>query len=237
MDLEHMKTAWKKEKSFEDKSLTEADIKAFLHKKSRDISRLFSVGLTFDIAYKGIIGLSFLGILLLFSGNQHIILMVAAILLGLICTIIYQWRLIKRVPGTGASDPVIRTTLENKVLFYHEHYIKSLYVGALSNSLIILSGMFYYLYFKYGEIRPFQWEDYLVLAVAIVIGFFVSAIAQRAQFNFQIKQLESCLQEIDEDTITTHTIREQQNKKRQMIRLLLLAIICGLLVLAFLIFR
>jgi len=237
MDLEHMKTAWKKEKSFEDKSLTEADIKAFLHKKSRDISRLFSVGLTFDIAYKGIIGLSFLGILLLFSGNQHIILMVAAILLGLICTIIYQWRLIKRVPGTGASDPVIRTTLENKVLFYHEHYIKSLYVGALSNSLIILSGMFYYLYFKYGEIRPFQWDDYLVLAVAIVIGFFVSAIAQRAQFNFQIKQLESCLQEIDEDTITTHTIREQQNKKRQMIRLLLLAIICGLLVLAFLIFR
>lgn len=237
MDLEHMKTAWKKEKSFEDKSLTEADIKAFLHKKSRDISRLFSVGLTFDIAYKGIIGLSFLGILLLFSGNQHIILMVAAILLGLICTIIYQWRLIKRVPGTGASDPVIRTTLENKVLFYHEHYIKSLYVGALSNSLIILSGMLYYLYFKYGEIRPFQWDDYLVLAVAIVIGFFVSAIAQRAQFNFQIKQLESCLQEIDEDTITTHTIREQQNKKRQMIRLLLLAIICGLLVLAFLIFR
>jgi len=91
MDLEHMKTAWKKEKSFEDKRLTEADIKAFLHKKSRDISRLFSVGLTFDIAYKGIIGISFLGILILFSGNRHIILMIAVILLGLIWAIIYQW--------------------------------------------------------------------------------------------------------------------------------------------------
>ena len=237
MDLEHMKTAWKNEKSFEDKSLTEADIDAFLHNKSRDISRLFKVGLIFDIVYKAIIGISFLVILLLLSANQSIVLMVAAILLGLIWAIIYQWRLIKRVPGTGAADPVIRTSLENKVLFYHEHYIKSLYVGAFSNSLIILSGALYYFYFKYGEVRPFQWDDYLVFAVAIVIGFFVSAIAQRSQFNFQIKQLESCLQEIDEDAMTTQTIREQQNKRKQMIGILLLAIFLGILVLAFLIFR
>jgi hypothetical protein len=237
IDLDHMKTAWKKEKGFEDKSLSKADIEAFLHKKSRDISRLFRVGLVFDIVYKGIIGLSFLGILILFSGNQDIILMVAAILLVLIWAIIYQWRLIRRVPGTGASDPVIRTSLENKVLFYRRHYIKSLYVGALSNSLIILSGVLYYFYFKYGEVRPFQWDDYLVFGTAIAIGFLVSAIAQRSQYNFQIRQLESCLQEIDEDTMTTHTIREQQNKKRQMIRIFLLAVICGLLLLAYLIFR
>jgi len=97
--------------------------------------------------------------------------------------------------------------------------------------------MLYYFYFKYGEVRAFQWDDYLVFVAAIVIGFFVSAIVQRSQFNFQIKQLESCLQEIDEDTITSQTIREQQNKKRRMIGIFLLAIICGLLVLAYLIFR
>jgi hypothetical protein len=237
MDLDHIKSAWAKEKSFEDKRLSEADIEAFLHKKSKDISRLFKVGLTFDIVYKGIIGISFVGILILFTGNQDIILMVAAILLGLIWAIVYQWRLIRRVPGTGASDPVIRTSLEKKVLFYHQHYIKSLYVGALSNSLIILSGVLYYFYFKYGEVRPFQWDDYLVFGAAIAIGFFISAIVQRSQYNFQIKQLESCLQEIDEDTLTTHTIREQQNKRRQMIRIFLLAMLCGLLLLAYLIFR
>ena len=237
IDLDRVKTAWKNEKSFEDKSLSTADIEAFLHKKSRDISRLFRVGLTFDIAYKGVIGLSFLGILILFSGNRDITLLVTAILLLLIWAVIYQWRLIRRVPGTGASDPVIRTSLENKILFYHQHYIRSLYVGALSNSLIILSGVLYYFYFKYGEVRPFQWDDYLVFCTAIAIGFLVSAIAQRSQFNFQIRQLESCLQEIDEDTMTTHTIREQQNKKRQMIRIFLLAMLCGLLLLAYLIFR
>jgi len=237
MDLDHIKNAWKNETSFEDKRLSEADIEAFLHKKSKDISRLFRVGLIFDIAYKGIIGLSFLGILILFSGNQDITLMVAAILLGLILAIVYQWRLIRRVPGTGASDPVIRTSLENKVLFYHQHYIKSVYVGALSNALIILSGVLYYFYSKYGEVRPFQWDDYLVFGAAIAFGFLVSAVAQRSQFNFQIRQLESCLQEIDEDTMTTQTIREQQNKKRRMILMLLLAVICGLLLLAYLIFR
>ncbi len=46
-----------------------------------------------------------------------------------------------------------------------------------------------------------------------IIGFALGAFAQIAQHNFQVKQLESCLQEIDEDTMTTLTIREQRNKK------------------------
>ena len=33
----------------------------------------------------------------------------------------------------------------------------------LDNSLFIFSGIIYYFYFKYGEIRPFTWDDYLVL--------------------------------------------------------------------------
>ena len=117
IDLDHMKTAWKKEKGFEDKSLSKADIEAFLHKKSRDISRLFRVGLVFDIVYKGIIGLSFLGILILFSGNQDIILMVAAILLVLIWAIIYQWRLIRRVPT------LYQITLRGGALQFADHSV------------------------------------------------------------------------------------------------------------------
>jgi len=125
----------------------------------------------------------------------------------------YQWLMIARIPEASASDPVIRTSLENKVKFYHQHFSKSLYVGALSNSLFILSGMLYYFYFKYGEIRPFTWDDYLVLGITIIIGFAFGAYVQIAQHNYQIKQLEDCLQEIDEDAITALTLRDQRNKK------------------------
>jgi hypothetical protein len=232
-----MKAAWKNERSFEDKRLSEADIKGFLSRKSKDISQLFKKGLFFDIVLKSIIEVALIGIIFLFRTNLHIILISSAILLGIAWSIRYQWLMIKRIPEASVSDQVIRTTLELKIDFYHQQYIKSLYVGALSNSLLVLTGMLYYFYFKYGEIRPFQWDDYLVSSVVVILSFIIGALAQEKQSNFQVKQLESCLQEINEDAMTTLTIREQRNKKRRMILIFLLALICGLLILAFFVLR
>ena len=237
MDLDTMKTAWKNERSFEHHRLSEADIEGFLRRRSKNISRLFRKGLIFDIVLKTVIGISLLGIILLFRANLYIILINSIILLGTIWAILYQWRMIGRIPENGGSDPVIRTSLENKINFYHQRFIKSLYVGALSNSLFVLSGMLYYRYFKYGEIRPFQWDDYLVFGLVLVLSFVIGAVAQVKQHNFQVKQLESCLREIDEESISTLTLMEQRNKKRRLILIFLLALICGLLLLAFFIFR
>lgn len=236
-DLNSLKTVWKNENSFENRPLSEADIENFLSKKSKDISQLFKNGLLVDIVLKSIVGLSFLGIIILLREDLNIVLLVSVIILGLIWATRYQWQMISKIPQSSASDQVIRTTLEEKINFYHQKYMKSLYVGALSNALLILSGMLYYFYFKYGEIRPFQWDDYLVFSATILIGFALGTIIQIAHHRFHIKQLESCLQEIDEDVISTLTLRDQRNKKKRMVLAFLLALICGLLVLTFFIFR
>jgi hypothetical protein len=62
-------------------------------------------------------------------------------------------------------------------------------------------------------------------------------LTKRSHHNFQVKQLESCLKEIDEESMSALTLREQRNKKRRLILIFLLALICGLLLLAFFIFR
>lgn len=236
IDLEAIKTAWKNEGSFEDQRLSEAEIENFLHSKSKDISRLFRKGLIFDIVLKSIIGLSLIGIFFLFKSRQSIML-ISVILMLILWAIRFQWLMIARIPLDSSPDPVVKTSLENKIKFYHQKFIKSLYVGALSNSLFILSGMLYYFYFKYGEIRPFTWDDYLVFGVTIILGFALGAYAQIKQHSYQVKQLESCLHEIDEESISALTLRDQRNKKRRMILTFLLALICGLLLLAFLVFR
>lgn len=242
IDLDKIKAAWKNESGFEDKRLSIAEIESFLSRKSKDISQLFRKGLIFDIVLKSVVGVSMLGIIILFKNSLPVILVCTAIILGIAWAIRFQWIMLGEIPEAGAqgpsdtSDPSVRTTLENKINFYHQRYLRSLYVGALSNALLILSGMLYYFYFKYGEIRPFDWDDYLVFSAAIIIGFALGAYAQIAQHNFQVKQLESCLNEIDEDAISTITLREQRNKKRRLILIFLIAIICGLLILAYLIF-
>ena len=235
IDLDSIKAAWKNESSFEDQRLSEVDIENYLSSKSKDISQLFRKGLIFDIVLKSTIAISLIVIFFLLRATQSVIL-VASMLMLILWAIRYQWLMIARIPK-DTSGPVIRKSLENKVKFYHQHFNKSLYVGALSNSLFILSGMLYYFYFKYGEIRSLTWDDYLVFGITMVIGFALGAYVQITQHSFQVKQLENCLQEIDEETITTLTLREQRNKKRRMILIFLLALICGLLVLTFFIFR
>jgi hypothetical protein len=237
IDIDKMKAAWKNESSFENKTLSEAEIERFLSGKSKDITQLFRKGLLFDMVLKSVIGASFIGIIILFKNNLSVVLLSLAILLGLLWALSYQWLMIRRIPDTGASGQTVRATLENKIGFYHKRYIKSLYVGALSNSLFVISGMIYYFFFKYGEIRPFQWDDYLVSGIAVILSFVIGAVAQVKQSNFQVGQLESCLLEIDEDVLSTITLSDQRNKRRRRTLVFLLALLCGLLVLAFFIFR
>jgi hypothetical protein len=236
INLDTIKAAWKNEPSFEDQRLSEADIENFLSSKSKDMSRLFRKGLIFDIILKSVIGISLIGLFFLLKGKQPIML-ISGIILLILWAIRFQWIMIAKIPGSSASDPVVKTSLEHKIKFYYQQFIKSLYVGALSNSLFILSGMLYYFYFKYGGIRPFTWDDYLVFGVVMILGFALGAYVQITQHSFQVKQLESCLQEIDEESISTLTLREQRNKKRRMFLIYLLAVICGLLLLSYFIFR
>jgi hypothetical protein len=236
-DMDSIKSAWKKEQGFEHQTLSRTDIEEFLHKKSKDITRLFKVGLSFDVVLKGIIGASLAGISLLFPGNRQMVIAMTAILALILWAIWFQLKMYRRIPQTGMSETNIRTSLQKRIQFYHQRYVKSLYIGALSNSLIFVSGSLYYFYFKYGEIRPMDLVDYLVFGIAIILAFVIGAVVQIAQHNFQVRQLESCLQEIDEDTISMLTLKEQRNKKLRLFFIALGALVCGLLLLAYFVFR
>ncbi|MCK5067052.1 MAG: hypothetical protein KAR16_06430 [Bacteroidales bacterium] len=236
-DIDSLKSAWKNEQGFENKTLSQTDIEKFLQKKSKDITHLFKVGLTIDVVLKSIIGVSLMGIIILFSGNQQMVISMTAILGLILWAIWFQLKMYRSIPQTGMSEPAIRTSLEARIQFYHQRYVKSLYIGALSNSLFFISGSLYYFYFKYGEIRPMDIVDFLVFGTAIIIAFVIGAVAQIAQHNFHVKQLESCLQEIDEETMTALTIKEQRNKKLKLFFIALTALVCGLLLLAYFVFR
>lgn len=236
-DIDSMKSAWKKEQGFEKLTLSQGDIEKFLHSRSKDITQLFKKGLIFDVVLKTIVGASLIGIIVLLPENRQFDLSMMAILLFILWAIWFQVKMYRRIPQSGMSEPAIRSSLEKKIQFYHQHFLKSLYIGALTNSLILISGSLYYFYFKYGEIRPLDLDDYLVSGTAIILAFVFGAIVQLAQHNFQIKQLESCLQEIDEDTMTEFTLKQQGMRKRRLFFMALTAIVCGLLLLAYFVFR
>lgn len=236
-DLQRYRASWKAEKTFQQGTLSAADIQGFLKKKSKETGRLFRKGLIFDMVLKSVIAASFLVLPVLFSFSLKVLVISSLMLAGNIAAILFQANMLRKIPHTDYAADNLRKVLESRISFYRKKYLHSLYVGALSNPFLFISGMLFYFYFKYGGIRPFAMDDYVVFAVAIIIGFVLGVYAQIKQHNFHIRQLEVCLDEISENTMTELTLKKQRNRRRQLWLMYLLAIICGLLVLAYFLAR
>lgn len=237
IDFKKYRTAWKSEQGFEKNTLSEADIQGFLKKKSKEINKLLKRGLLLDIALKSTIGVSFIVLSVLFFSSMKVVAMSSLMVAGIIIAISFQGRMLKKIPYVDYAEDNLRKVLENTISFYKDKFLRSLYIGALSNPLLIFSGSLYYYYFKYGEVGPFEIDDYVVFGILIITGFILGAFPQIKQHNFQIRQLELCLTEIDENTMTELTIKRQNYKKIQLFLIYLLAVVCGFLVLAFIFTR
>lgn len=237
MDIEKYKAAWKSEQSFEKNTLSEADIQNFMKKRSKEINKLFKKGLLLDMVLKSTIGVSFIVLSVLYFSSMKVLIISSLLFAGIIIAIFFQGSMLRKIPYVDYVADNLRKVLENTINFYKNKYLRSLYVGALSSPLFIISGMLYYFYFKYGEIRSFEMDDYFVFGVTIILGFILGLYTQLKLHNFYVRQLELSLTEIDENTITELTIKRQNYKKRQLFLIFLLALICGFLVLAFILAR
>lgn len=237
IDLDKYRSAWKSEAGFESAKLTEDQIKKFLQSNTRSIYRLFRVGLTVDIVFKSLLAIAFLWLVILLRDQQHIVAINSILILLSLLSIVYHASTHRKLPGIEDAIADIRSSLKAKIDFYNTRYIRSLFVAALSNSLFFLAGTMFYFHFKYGEVRAFEWDDYLVFGCAILLSFAIGAFAQVKQFNFQIRQLEECLTEIDQETINQHSLRRLKNRRIRNILFAVAALTLGLLLVTYFIFK
>jgi len=70
-----------------------------------------------------------------------------------------------------------------------------------------------------------------------VLSYGLSAFTQIKQNSFQIKQLESCLVEIEENTIAPSSIKKYKTKRIKNIVTIGIALIIGVILLLFLVFE
>lgn len=201
INLEKYKSAWKTEQSFFEEKLSMNQIEKFMQLASKNISGLFKKSLIIDIIIKMLLFFSF-GVLLVLYSNQNLILLINAVFIFLtVLCIIIQIKIYKKIPDVKNTDQNIKTLLYSYIDFYTRKFVLSLIITSFSSSLFFISGAFYYFYYKYGTIRSFQYDDYLVFGTIIVIGFLLSAYVQIKNFNFHIRQLENNLSDIEQETI------------------------------------
>jgi hypothetical protein len=235
LDLNKYQLAWKKEKSFQAEKLSEIEIQNFMKSASKIVGH-YKRSLLFDIGFKGILLISFLVLIFLLKNQSNAIITNSFIVFITTIGIIWQTKVYKRVDKICVTKEHLKDLLRAYIDFYNGEYVKSIFVSALSSTLFFLSGSLFYVYFKYRQIPSFELDDFIVLTIGIILSYGVSAFAQIKQNNYQIKQLEICLVEIEENTIDSSSIKKYQANRIKNIVTIGIALIIGVIIFLYLIF-
>lgn len=234
LDLNKYQLAWKKEKLFQVEKLSEIEIHNFMKSASK-ISGQYRRSLLFDIVFKSLLLVSFIALLFLLK-NQSIATLTNSFFIFIAAFgIIWQSKVYKRVDKISVTKEQLKDLLKAYIDFYTKQYIKSIFVSALSSTLFFLSGSMFYLHFKYEQIPTFELDDFIVLTIGIILSYGVSAFAQIKQNDYQINQLESCLVEIEENTINASSIKKYKTNRIKNIITIGIALIIGVIIFLYLI--
>jgi hypothetical protein len=236
INFEEYKSAWKTEKSFSEEKLSVDQITKFMQTTSISIGGLFRKSVFIDIIIKTLLIFSF-GVLLVLYSNQNLILLINSVVTLLtIFGIIVQVNTYRKIPDVKYADPNIKTLLYSYIDFYTKTFAPSLIITSFSSSLFFISGAFYYFYFKYGTIRSFQYDDYLVFGTIIVISFLLNAFIQSRNFNFHVRQLENSLAEIEQETINESKLTHFKKLNNKNLIVYSIVLFIGLLLLVLFLF-
>ncbi|HKJ79739.1 MAG TPA: hypothetical protein VKA10_09390 [Prolixibacteraceae bacterium] len=236
LDLNKYKLAWKNEKSFQAEKLSEIEIHNFMKSASKIVGQ-YKRSLLFDMVFKGILLVSFLVLILLLKNNSIAFLTNSFFIFIATLGLIWQIKVYKRVDKMSVAKENLKDLLRAYIDFYNGQYIKSIFVSALSSTLFFLGGSLLYLYFKYDKIPIFELDDFVVLTIGIILSYGLSAFTQIKQNNYQIRQLESCLVEIEERTINELSLKKYRTNRIKNSVTIGIALIIGVILLMFLVFR
>jgi hypothetical protein len=236
-NFEKYRSAWKDEGSFGNRSLCRDEIDAVLNRESKDTSRQYRVGLVTDMVIKGVGAAALLGLLWLFRDNPAVSWLNTIVLAFTLFLVFVQWKTYLDIPPATLAGTDLRHCLQAFIRFYREQFVRSLYVAAVSGSLVFYIGILYYSWFRYGGIRPLDSEDYAVFITGLLLAFGINAVAQRWQFGFHVRELEACLREIDAETLSEQKLRKQRFRQLKVRLMWLVWAVLGILVLAYFLAR
>jgi len=228
IDFDKYKSAWEEEKNFDMKILSESELSKYLKKRSKGITNSFRIGLIIDIILKIILGISSIFLIWLYSNHAGIITL-CSILFALTCyLLLFQFKTYDRIPRQEEYSKNLRIFLENKIRFYRTKYFKSVYIIALSNPIIFISGILFYFHFKYSGVRSLDFIDFFVFSLICITGFILGALIQTKQYNFHIRQMEECLNELDDDGIYELILKKQVKQQKILLLIFIIILVAGL---------
>ena len=234
MSDEILKNMWNKTENVIGTSNYESNkIERFTASRSDSVAQKIKTMLQFDVALKTIVGLMLAVDALLYVNTSMVLIICIIGIVILISLILFQFKVLKRFSGIADYGQSTKDKLSEMLTFLRSRFFTALLSIASSYIFVFISGSLLYFYAVYGQVRALDGIDIIVFSVFIIIGIVLNFFVNFGQVKFQIKHLESCLSDLNDNVlfIVTQNIETQQKQDRTMKYLLGLVLVFGFVLL------
>ncbi|HYQ58034.1 MAG TPA: hypothetical protein VEP89_11895 [Draconibacterium sp.] len=234
MNEEKLKTMWNKaENLIGGSEYNSSNIEHFLTGRSHSTAQMIKNMIYMDLIIKGVVIIALLIDSILYSGTGNVM---AACIGGIILLTglgYYQLNLLKRFTKIADHGQTTHDKLVSMLTYLKTRFTSTLASISITYVFIFIAGSLTYYYIIYGMVRPLDLIDITVFLGFILIGIAFNFFTFRAQVQYHVKHLETCLSNLDDhNLVLISEIIEKQRKQDRIIKLLLmLVLVFGLVLL------
>lgn len=210
-----IKDIWKSSKTWS-QVIGKEEINKFKDKKSRSVYSELSKTALIQLFQKVIYGIALFFGLFIFNTGESITLAVLLLFIINVVLIISDFRELRKIKYLQGSGDSVLVNLKKLQLYLQNDFFIYRFTTAFSNPLLIITGILYYLYFKYGKFNLITEPDsIIVFGIIILISYLIGYVG----ISFSSGKVESEIRsyiEIIEDPENYDKIISKDRRQRSI---------------------
>jgi len=230
----HLKDMWSKAESFlKNEDYESNTIEQFISKRSNSTADYIKKMIFLDIALKSL-GVILLGIdIFLYSGTMNVTSVCVTGIALLIILILFQFKLLNQFSQIADYGQTPKEKLASMLTYLRNRFYTTLLAISSTYLFVFISGSLLYFYAAYGHVRPLDGQDIIVFSIFIIVGIVFNFIVNYKQVAYQIKHIEACLSDLNDNTLplVLNNIEIQRKQDRTNKLLLMLVFVIGFVLL------
>jgi hypothetical protein len=230
----YLKDMWNKAESLIGREDYESNtIERFISKRSNSTAAYIKKMIFLDIALKSL-AVIILGIdIFLYYGTINVISVCVTGIVLLIILVLFQFKLLNQFSQIADYGQTPKEKLASMLTYLQNRFYTTLLAISSTYLFVFISGSLLYFYATYGQVRPLDGQDIIVFSIFIIFGIGFNFIVNYKQVAYQIKHIEACLSDLNDNTLplVLNNIEIQRKQDRTNKLLLMLVLIIGFVLL------
>ncbi len=226
MNDKKLKAMWNKTENVMGASNYESStIGEFLSRKSNDAAQKIKNMIIFDIALKSLLVIVFGINILFYFGTSNIVTVCITGIVLLALLIWFQFKMLKRFIQVADHNQSTKDNLASMLTYLKTRFYSTLVAVSATYLFVFIGGSLMYFYAAHGGVCPLDGIDIIVFLGFILTGIGINFFVNKAQVKYQIKHLELCLSDLNDDAMFFATENIEMQRKQDRTNRLLLALI------------